>query len=261
MSQQETTPDDDSSIDTPFEGMIDADTFDAAISQADAVADEAVFEFEPDGLRINNIDPATVVLTDVTLAADAWDAYESGSFRTGFKLQTIADVTGAGDTERFAWDTDDGRLRVESGPSRARISGIDPSTVRTQDLKDSMVADAVVEFTIDRSTLVQAVRAVDAIGPAAIEFHAEPDDNWVGFRKHGDTDSIEFRFDDVEWTSPPDEHHMVLQSEDYMKRFIRAMPSDALVTVSMGTDTPTKYEYTHDGVHAIVVQAPRLEGQ
>lgn len=261
QTETDTEPDEEQAEDEAGRLGLRADTdmLGVALDAIEAVADEAVAEFGPEGARVHVVDPANVLMADVSVPADAFESYAGRDLKLGLRVPRLMGVLKHADAEaNIEWDREDYRLRVKAGSLDARLSTLDPTTVRTQELGEDLYKQTTVTFTIDGDDLTRAIRAVDVMGVDVVRLLAD-EDGFTGVKVRGDTDSVEVEFD-AEFSAATEPVESML-SLDYLKEVRKALPKDVELTVHGRTEFPAIIEFDHEGVEVAFLLAPRVESE
>ncbi len=256
----ETVLDADASRESPLHGSVPADDLRTALEPVATLVEECRVEFDEGGLRVAATDPATVALVDVRIGAAAFDDYGAGSGRIGLDLERFLSVLGVGDrdaTVRFELDPETRRLRVDVGDLSYSLALLDPDTVRDPPNPEEMDYELAGRAAVPASVLDRGVDAASMVGDhVAVGMDAE--DPALVVHADGDTDEASLRVaaSDLEDLDAADVES--LYSTDYLDGMCRAMPSDGVVDLGVGTETPLSMAFDPtDGVSVDYLLAPR----
>lgn len=249
----------------PFSFEATIDTIDAIVDPVESCNEEAIFEFNDDGIVAHIVDPAKVLMAEVTAPADAFESYDGGALKTSMPLQRFTDMAKTADSAHVAWDLENGTLEVESGPVDATMNTFDPSTVETKRPTDQVFEGATCEWTMPSDDLKTALGATSKMGGNVVDFVAEPDGT-VGLVKNGDgKNRVRADFDHASLEENPDDRVVASHAEEYLQKVRKAIPTitgannDVDVTFQTAPDYPVIMQWTHEGVSTTMVQAPRLD--
>jgi proliferating cell nuclear antigen len=246
--------------DRAFDAVVDADALRTTVSLVDALVDECHVYFDPDGIRLQAIDPATVAMVDLELERAAFDAYEAGDGHLGVnvaRLREVAAMADRGQPVRLALDPETRKLDVAIGSLDYTLALLDPDVIRSPidradlDLPGRVVADAA---DVDR-----AVKAADMVSDH-VTLGIDESDEVFYVEAEGDTDdvSLELAANDLADLAPADAHSLF--SIDYLKDVNRAIPTGVETTLRLGEEAPLElaFEYADGAGSVEYFLAPRI---
>jgi proliferating cell nuclear antigen len=244
---------------TGFQAIIQADVFEQFIANATAVADEARVHCEADGLRLCVVDPANVAMIEQTLAAEAFESYESGELTLGANLGRLAEVVGlAEDGELLRLVSDGGTLSLSLSELDATVAGIDTDSIRAEPDMPDLVDDLPATVALEGRALDRIATATGLVGDR-VRFRAE-DDLFVA-EGEGDTDEVrvEFAEDDVESLVLSGDADSLV-SLDYVEDVIGPIGASTVATVQVGGEMPVviKHGYAEGAGQVTAMIAPRV---
>lgn len=246
-----------------FEAVADKSAPQALVETFDPLVSEVKMHFNDEGVQVRAIDPANVGMIDATLAADAFESYDSpGAVTQGINLKRLDERLGVGDSGDLAnlsLDMETRKLNVDVGPISQAMALIDPDSVREEpDLPDLDLPNTVV------LTGAQLETAVDAVGMVSNHVEIKADDGDIVFAGQGDIDETTVRYgagDCID--SDVTEDVASLFSQEYLDGFVDPMPADAEVEVTFGDEFPVWIEWTAVDGHLDVTMmlAPRISSE
>jgi proliferating cell nuclear antigen len=252
--------------DDPLEVILPVQTLTQYLTIQATAADECVLEFGRDGLASRMVDPANVMLADVSLDAGAFESVGEGKMRAGVDIDRLLDHLGfgeSGDLARLTFDTETGKIDLTvGGHYSASVAMIDPDSIRNKpdipDLEDGQLPN---EITLPGRSFSTGVDAADLVSDhAAIEGDEE---SGVAMTADGDIEENRYAFDGdgVEAHVPSEER--TLLSTEYLQDITAELPGDADVTIRFGTEFPVFIEWDFADGEGEVFQmiAPRISSQ
>jgi len=244
-----------------FEAVADKSAPEALVETFDPLVSEVKMHFNDGGIEVRAVDPANVGMTDATLAADAFESYDSpGAVTQGINLERLDERLGVGDSGDLAnlsLDMETRKLNVDVGPISQAMALIDPDSVRQEpDLPDLDLPNTVV------LTGAQLETAVDAVGMVSNHVEIKADDGDLVFAGQGDIDETTVRYGSGDVIdSDVTEDVASLFSHEYLEGFVEPMPADAEVEVTFGDEFPVWIEWVGVDGHLDVTMmlAPRIQ--
>lgn len=231
--------------------------------------EELRLHIDEDGFRAVGVDAANVAFCRDTLAADAFEHYQSPGGLLGLDLERMLDVLSLGESEslvEIALDDETRKLHIQIDSVEFTLALIDPQSIRQEpELPD---LDLTATATFEGRHLSRATTAAE-MASDHVRFRTGEDD--AGTRSllieaNGDTDDVQLAlreggelidFDDGDANS--------LFSLDYLDDMVSVVPDDAAVTLRIGEEFPFELAYDHievgDETHgeALFMLAPRVE--
>jgi proliferating cell nuclear antigen len=260
MSGSAQSPSPDDATNPAFHATVDADTIRTAVDLVHALVDECHLHVEPDELRLEAVDPATVAMVDVSLDADAFDSYHADDSHLGVNVARLRDLVGMADRGQqveFALDPETRKLDVAIGNLDYTLALIDPDAIRSPpgradlDLPARAIADAA---DVDR-----AITAADMVSDH-VALGVDPDTDAFYVHADGDTDdvSLDLPADDLVELDAADAHSLF--SIDYLGDVNRAMPGGHDTTLRLGEEAPLELAFEFgDGAGSVeYFLAPRI---
>lgn len=240
-----------------MEATVEADVLATALDALQAAYREAVAEWRDDGLVMHTVDPGDVLMVRTYIPAESFEAYDSGAFNTGVRLERMEQIATVGDLTHLSWDPEQYRYDVQSGPVDANLSIIAPDEVRTRQPSQDVWDGTTTEWTTTLDEFSTVLKASKTMGGKVTEITADHDGDWLGLVKNGDNDDVRASFDSAD-IDAIDSDLRALMSEDYLSEIRKAIPTDTELRMMAKTDWPLIIEYEHNGVEIEFVQAPRL---
>jgi len=248
-----------------LECLIEAGTLDETLDLLQSVAHEAILRLGRDGLEVRVVDPANVIMIDLSLSPDAFADVGSGSFPVGVNLGQLQDYLSkadAGTLVSLSYDAETRRLNVSYGSVNVDMATIDPDAIR--DEPDISELDLPNTATVDYQTFRDGVDVAEFVGDH-LTLVGDPDAAEIQILAEGDTDDVAYTFDreDVLDASIAEETETIL-SIDYLlgtnpPGLLKQMPK-AEIDLTFGDEFPVFYEFDiADGNgEVLALQAPRI---
>lgn len=238
---------------------IDSGRLQEALGAVSALVSECKMRFADDGLSIRAVDPANVAMVELTVDASAFEHYEADGGVLGVDLETLTDFLSAADDETaVSVELDsDRKFAIEADHLSASMALIDPDAIRQEPDIPDLDLDATI--TLHGRDLDRGLTAADLVSDR-IQLEADEDDEVARLAAEGDTDDIEVTLDgddllDADVHGAPSS----LFSLEYFDDVSGPIPSDAPVSVQIGSEMPTKIRYSlSDGVSVVSMIAPRI---
>jgi len=244
-----------------FEATADKSGPQKLVETFDPLVSEVKMHFNDGGISVRAVDPANVGMIDATLAADAFESYDSpGAVTQGINLERLDERLGVGDSGDLAnlsLDMETRKLNVDVGHISQAMGLIDPDSVRQEpDLPDLDLPNTVV-LTGD-----QLETAVDAVGMVSNHVEITADDGDIVFAGQGDIDETTVRYgagDCID--SDVTEDVASLFSHEFLEGFVDPMPADAEVELAFGDEFPVWFEWAavEDCFDVSQMLAPRIQ--
>jgi proliferating cell nuclear antigen len=244
-----------------FNAIVSAETLQAALDSVSVLVDECKIHLTEDGLEIRAVDPANVGMVDLTLAASAFESYETDGGLIGVNLSRLEDIAGMGDAGQLIHlelDEETRKLHISIDGLEYTLALIDPDSIRQEpDLPD---LDLSAHIVIEGRDIDRAVTAADmvsdhialGVNDGAKQFYVDAE---------GDTDDVHLELgqDDLIDLTPGDAHSLF--SLDYLQNMNKAIPSDAEVRMELGEEFPVKLHFDFAEAEGTVTYmlAPRIQ--
>ena len=231
-----------------FAAVVAGETLQTTVAQLQALVDECHVQLRAEGIRLPATDPAAVASVDVHLDAAAFESYSATEGTLGVDLTRFAEIVGMADREQLVHlelDEETRKLHVAIDELEYTLALIDPDSIRSPpDLSDpgfEFEGHATLE-TGDLTRVVKAAAMVSDHVALGIDPTHEAGDAFYA-EATGDTDDVDVTLpaDDLVDIDPGDAHS--LYSIDYLADIDRAVPTDADVTLSLGTEVPLGVDY------------------
>jgi len=264
MAQAQTKSKSEPTVETIAEPKI----WRAIVDAVNTVAhDEAVFEFDTDGLRIRTKDAANVALVRQFIAADDFEHYDVESpHASGMNTQKFEDLLKAVDDDliEFGWDWDVYKWDFHADGVNGKISGITPDSVNGSPVDVPPVKEEYeysVDVTLPVDRFKKASKVVDMASDHAT-FRMGGDKGVFVISGKGDTDeyTVDVHEDDAfEWREDaPTAIAETVQSNDYIQEVVSLLDEDTVRFVN-GPELPYHLWTTRAGcIDTKIMQAPRI---
>jgi proliferating cell nuclear antigen len=244
-----------------FKAIVSSGTLRAALDSVSVLVDECKIRLEDDGLTIRAVDPANVGMVDLSLAAAAFESYETDGGVIGVDLSRLEDIAGMADTDQLVeleLDEETRKLHIQFDGLEYTLALIDPDSIRQEpDLPD---LDLSAEIVLEGRDIDRAVKAADMVSDhIALGVDADAEQFYVD--AEGDTDDVHFELDhgDLIALTAGDAHSLF--SLDYLKEMNKAIPNDAEVTLELGEEFPVKmhFDIAEGQGNVTYMLAPRIQ--
>lgn len=252
---------DDTAVDTDTTAIISASTFEDTLDAVSALVDECKIHLNEDALVIRAVDPANVGMVDLELEAAAFETYNGTGATIGVNLDRLADITGmadSGDLMNLNLNSEVGKMNIRIGGLTYNLALIDPDSIRQEpDVPD---LDLPGEVILETSNMSRGITAADMVSDH-IRLSMDETEEVFNIRAEGDTDDTNLTLTEDDLVDvrfgPADS----LYSLDYMKDMVKAMPSDAEVTLELGEEFPVKMHvgFAEGLGHTTYMLAPRIQ--
>lgn len=250
-----------------FQAEIAAQKLADAIETLQAVAQEAVFQFNEDGIYTSQVDPANIAMVNQTISTDAFAEYLLASeFKLGLDLNRFDDYVSKADEElvTLSFDLETRMVSIESGVMNAKMAAIDADSVRDgPDIEDTLFDEEVqtTDVSMEGAAFSHAVD-VCSMASDALTMDSDPDRNSpVQFVAEGDTDEVSIEFgQSLTEGSTVDEASESIYSIEYLEELSSAIPKTAELRVISGQERPLILMYdTLDSTASVSMGlAPRI---
>jgi len=245
-----------------FNAIVRADTLQATLDSIGVLVDECKIHFDEDGLEIRAVDPANVGMVDLSLSADAFEAFEVDEGLIGVNLVRLTDIAGMANSDQLVHlelDEETRKLLISIDGLEYTLGLLDPESIREEpDLPENLNLPATI--VIEGRDIARAVTAADMVSDH-IELGVDDADDHFYVRAQGDTDDVHLELDAedlIDLTSGPASS---LFSLEYLKNMNKAIPSDTEVTVELGEEFPVKlhFEFAESDGAVTYMLAPRIQ--
>ncbi len=241
--------------------IVDATTITETLSAVGALVDECKIHLEEDGLAIRAVDPANVGMIDLKVDDEAFEAYNPNGGVIGVNLERLDDISGMADSGQLMeldLKEEVGKLHIQIGGLSYNLALIDPDSIRQEpDVPD---LDLPGEVVIEANELNRGIKAADMVSDH-IRLAVDEAEEVFQITAEGDTDDVNLRLgrdDLIDLQAGPADS---LFSLDYLKDMVKAMSSDAAVTLDLGEEFPVKlhFDYADGTGHVTYMLAPRIQ--
>jgi len=229
--------------------------FAAIVKPISRVVDEALLNFDDDGMVVRVVDPAHVCMLTMNVPKAHFSGYtvlgrEYIAVDLG-KLQELVGVTAENAT--VSLETKDGQLVGSVGGTTRRMKLIPPESLNEPKIPSINVPEKASISLEDVKIALKASRSISD----CVYVRTDPPD--LVFEATGDADSVIHRIPEV----GTKEKVKSLFPIDYLSNFIDAVPSDIEMTIHLGQDYPLSIEFLWgEGAKAVTghfMLAPRIE--
>jgi len=244
-----------------FKAIVSAETLRAALDSVSVLVDECKIRLEEDGITIRAVDPANVGMVDLSLAASAFESYETDGGVIGVDLSRLEEFASMADADQLIQlelDEETRKLHVQIEGLEGTLALIDPESIRQEpDLPD---LDLPADIVLEGADIARAVTAADMVSDH-IALGVDADEETFYVDAEGDTDDVhlELTREDLIDLTAGDAHSLF--SLDYLKDMNRAIPGDAEVAIELGEEFPVKLHFDiAEGEGSVTYMlAPRIQ--
>jgi proliferating cell nuclear antigen len=245
-----------------FEAKISKAKLGEVLDVADALVEEAVLQFDADGLTVTVVDPANVGMARVDVPESDFDVYETNGVRLGVFIGKFSDVLGmmgADDVLEMHLDEETRKLELSAGGLNFTMALIDPDSINTMDELPDLPFGA--KATVETTAVKRAVKAADMVSD---HLTLRVEDGAFSIEASGDTDDIDYAATDAKVAPGSDgdiEDAKSMFSLSYLKDMFKAINGD-YVSASIAEDMPVRIEFKlaqSDGTGVFFV-SPRISG-
>jgi len=244
--------------------VIPVSTLQDALAPVSALVGECKIRCNEDGLSITAVDPANVAMVDMTIGSSSFESYTAGGVTLGVNLERLEDVLSMGDSGAVAevsLDQETRKLDIDIGGLSYTLALIDPDSIRQEpDIPDLDLSATVV---LEGEQISRGITAADLCSDH-VDLRADADAETFHIAAEGDTDDVDLALGDDDLLSAQVEDNAEsMFSLDYLSDMDRAIPSDAEVSMRLGSEMPVKLRYSvADGeVEVVNMLAPRIQSE
>lgn len=234
---------------------IDTRVLEQYLEYIDAVTEEAIIEFQQDGLHCYTTDATNVSLVHAHINESRFDEYDAIDINIGIAVYDIKQI--------LDWFGDTVSIQVDA--SESTIAFMDEATFYETSYLDP---DNLWEGTADRQwetttevylTAHQLQRAVKLAGDVSDSIRFQYDsDGVLTIGADADTDTVRVELDLQ--AVPEDGDGQGLYTKSYLTDMLDVIPEGAGVNVSLGDTVPMEMRVSQDQVAADFAVAPRITG-
>lgn len=246
----------------PFNAIVEADRFEHFLDTLSTVAREAKVHCTEDGFEARVVDSANVAMVWADLDAEGFESYHGDETTLGVDLERmfeVLDFAGAGDLVHLELDPETRMLDVQINNVGFEIALIDPDAMKAEpDLPD---VDLPSSVTIPGSELQKGIDAAE-IQSDHLTISVDDAEQEMHITAKGDTDTSDVDYGEEEiiecQVSGPAES---MFSVDYAVDLVSPIPDDAEVTIELGTEFPTIWEWVGEegALDVTMMLAPRIQ--
>ena len=243
-----------------FKAEIKSDTLKGLVSVISTLVDEVKFSISEEGVNLKAVDPAHVAMVDLTLEKKAFESFSaSNGTEMGVDMDKIKDMlklAGPSDTVALEQDEAQGRLIVRVGNITRRMNLVD-----TAGMNDPKVPQLSLPVNID-VTVSELQRGMKAAESVSDHIALSADADSFELFCEGDTDSVSLKLTKEKLAGISASSKVKsLFPLDYFSNLVKAIPSDTVVRISLGSDYPVKLSFSFAGGNGSVgyLLAPRIE--
>lgn len=243
--------------------IIPAGTLSDALDPVTALVEECKIQLNDDGLSVTSVEAANVAMIDMEINRHAFESYDADGATLGINLDRLTDVLSmadSGDLVHVALNEETRKLEIDIGGLSYTLTLIDPDSIRQEpDIPD---LDLPATIILEGEHISRGVTAADLCSDHVM-LRADADGGAFHIAAEGDTDDVDLELDDELLSANVDESCESLFSLDYLSDMERAIPSDAEVSLLLGSEVPVKLRYSiADGdVSVVNLLAPRISSE
>ena len=246
-----------------FDAIVRAETLQSTLDSVGVLVDECKIHLDEAGIEIRAVDPANVAMSDLSLSAEAFEAYEADGGLIGINLGCLQDIAGMADSGQLVeleLDEETRKLHISIDGLEYTLALIDPESVRAE--PDLPELDLSSEFVIEGRDLDQAATAADMVS-THIEFGVDADEEVFYATAVGDTDEVHVERDRENLIDLQVGDASSLFSLDYVQDILKAVEKGDEITVELGQEFPVKmHRQFADGEGDITwMIAPRVQSR
>jgi len=239
-------------------------TLSTALSPVSALVDECKLQLSESGMSITAVDPANVAMVDMEIGASSFESYSADDATLGINLERLEDVLSMGDSGDLvscSLDQETRKLDIDIGGLSYTLALIDPDSIRQEpDIPDLDLSATVV---LEGEQISRGITAADLCSDH-VDLRADADTETFHIAAEGDTDDVDLGLGDEDLLSAQVEDSVEsMFSLDYLSDMDRAIPSDAEVSMRLGSEMPVKLRYSVAGgeVEVVNMLAPRIQSE
>jgi len=230
------------------------------------VDDETLWRITPEGVNTRMVDPAHVLMADLSMSRHACESYEGGDKSIAFSLSKLQDVLMLSKKdEMVTLENNNGqeKLHVRFGPIHRRIPLLDQETMKTP--SDFPKVDWTVKTTLKSETFQMALKATCQVNPDS--FTIEAVKNELRFHSEQDLDDVSIKLVNGESGQlsllDVSADSVAMYSQDYMDMTLKAAHGDSTVSAEFATDNPmlVSYGFADETVSVKYMIAPRVDSE
>ncbi|MCL2143034.1 MAG: proliferating cell nuclear antigen (pcna) [Methanomassiliicoccaceae archaeon] len=242
-----------------FKAEIKSDTLKGIVNVISTLVDEAKFSISEEGVNLKAVDPAHVAMVDLTVSKGAFESFSADSVEMGVdldKMKEMLKLAGSGDIIAMEQDESQGRLVIRVGNITRRMNLVD-----TAGMNDPKVPQLSLPANVDVavSELQRGMKAAESVSDhIALSADSESFELFC----EGDTDSVSLKLDKTKLSGITATSKVrSLFPLDYFSNLVKAIPSDTIVKISLGSDYPVKLSFSFADGNGNVgyLLAPRIE--
>lgn len=219
------------------------------------VANEVRLQIMSDGLKIESVDPASVVMVFLHASAGAFEYFKADQGLIALDLPKLASLSAGKDNVTLELEEETHKLKISVGRAKYTMSLLDPGalkpTPRIPDLDlPASVAMPGEEFR----------DAIAAAGKVSDHIIMEQNDEAFVLSAKGDIDAFEMPISLAEMLAVKHGASRALFSLDYMDDISKVAKGSDNVMIETGIDYPTKITFNiGESINVQYLLAPRIE--
>ena len=175
-----------------FTATVEARRFKQLLTAVGAVVEECRLHLDPEGLSIIAVDPANVVMIDLTFSAAAFETYEASGGVIGVsvdRLREVVSMAGTTDQLHLELNSQTRKLHIFVDGLEYTLALIDPASIRQE--PDLPELEFGAEFSLGKAPLARGIKAADMVADEVL-FSVNEADDQVVIKADGDTDHVQF---------------------------------------------------------------------
>ena len=225
------------------------------------IVNEALFNFEENGLTIRAVDPANISMVEIEAPPTAFDVYTiDEGVKIGLDVDRIIDflkIAKKRDTIEIEYEKEKKQFKVRVGNIQYQTSIIPPENIK-EPKTPNLQFD--VKVTIDAGEFKRAIQCISKVKSESVIFRC--DDIGLTIEANTDIDRIEFTISEIEAIEFNKGNAKSVYSMEYLKDLTKIAEKGDTVTIEFGNDLPLSLTYSIDEKVTIrYFLAPRIEAE
>ena len=219
------------------------------------VADEVKLQIMPDGLKIESVDPASVVMVFLHASSGAFEYFKADAGTIALDLPKLASLTGGKDNVTLELEEETHKLKIAVGRAKYTMSLLDPGALKPAPRIPELDLPAAVTMPGEdlRDAIVAALKVSDHVV-------LEQSDEAFTMSAKGDIDAFEMPISLSEMLAVKHGASRALFSLGYMDDISKVAKGSDNVMIETGIDYPAKITFNlGESINVQYLLAPRIE--
>ena len=219
------------------------------------VANEVKLQIMPDGLKIESVDPASVVMVFLHASNGAFEYFKADQGLIALDLPKLASLSAGKDNVTLELEEETHKLKISVGRAKYTMSLLDPGALKPTPRIPNLDLPASVAMP------GEAFRdAIAAAGKVSDHIIMEQTDEAFVLSAKGDIDAFEMPILLAEMLAVKHGASRALFSLDYMDDISKVAKGSDNVMIETGIDYPTKITFNiGESINVQYLLAPRIE--